>query len=130
MPGFLAPKTLTGNGKGYLAPARAPALPPDDGGSAYATHILEVFDSRAGVARANLAGMRWYVFAQVAPTPLGAPIAQGIAEATDGAGAALFDITGQTSVLPGANVTLGFTNSNGDPDQAGLISWFGTVRAL
>lgn len=24
MPGFLAPRTLTGNGKGYLAPARAP----------------------------------------------------------------------------------------------------------
>jgi len=35
MPGFLAPKTLTGSGKGYLAPARAPA----QGGSPTVTGI-------------------------------------------------------------------------------------------
>ncbi len=104
--------------------------PPDGGGTAYATHILETFESRTGIAQANLSGMRWYVFAQVAPTPLGAPIAQGIAEATDSAGVALFDITGQTAVLPNAAVTLGFTNANGDPDQADLISWFGVAKAL
>lgn len=73
--------------------------------------------------------MRWYVWAQVGAEPFSAPIAQGIAEITDSAGAALFDITGQTTVLPGAAVTLGFTNSTGDPDQQDVISWFATARA-
>lgn len=115
---------------GASGTASSGSPPPDEGGStSYATYILEEYDSRAGVARAGLTGMRWYVWAQVAPTPFGAPIAQGIAETTDSAGAALFDITGQTAVLSGALVTLGFTNSNGDPDQADLMSWFGTVRA-
>lgn len=114
---------------GASGQSSAATLPGEGGGTAYATYILEEFTSRAGAARAGLTGMRWYVWAQVAPAPLGAPIAQGIAETTDGAGAALYDITGQTSVLSGAAVTLGFTNSNGDPAQADLISWFGTVRA-
>lgn len=97
--------------------------------AAYATSIAETFESASGALRTNLTGMRWYVWAEVAPTLLGAPIAQGIAETTDGAGVSLIDITGQTSVAPGAAVTLGFTNSNGDPAQANLISWFGTVVA-
>lgn len=105
--------------------------PPIDGGSTlYATYILELFYTRAALPRAGLSGMHWYVFAQVGSVSFGAPIAQGIAEITDSVGGALIDITGQTSVLPGAAVTLAFTNANGDPDQADLISWFGTVRAL
>lgn len=108
----------------------AAATPSDGGEIAYATHIFERFESRLEVAQANLVGMHYYVFAQVGSSPFGAPIAQGLFETTDSSGYALIDITGQTSVLPGAPVTLAFTNSNGDPDQLDVISWFAVVRAL
>ncbi len=105
------------------------SAPPDQGGTTYATQVSITFESRTGALRANLTGMKWYVWAQVGSTPLEAPIAQGVAESTDSAGVALLDITGQTSVLPGAPVLVGFTNQNGDPAQAGLISWFGVATA-
>lgn len=106
------------------------ALPDDGGGFSYATHIFERFIFPEGIAQANLTNMHWYVFNAVGSQPFGSPLAQGILESTDGDGFCLIDITGQTSVLPGALVTLAYTNSSGDPDQANLISWFGTVRAL
>ena len=123
---YLAPDTIGGGA--YLAPDEPPA---GSGGATptFASYISETFESVGGAPRANLTGMRWYVWAQVAPTPLGAPIAQGAAETTDGAGVGLIDISGQTSVAPGAIVTLGFTNANGDPAQADLMSWFGAVVA-
>jgi hypothetical protein len=108
----------------------AATAPADGGGAAFATHIFEQFESRLGVPQANLVGMHWYVFAAVGAAAFGAPIAQGVFETTDAAGYILLDITGQTAVLPGAPVTLFYTNANGDPDQLDLITWGGTVRAL
>lgn len=100
-----------------------------DAGTTYATYVEETFVDLTGVARANLTGMRWYVWAETGTTPLGAPIAQGNVETTDANGLCHFDISGQTSAMPGAPVRLGFTNDSGDPGQAGLSSWFGTVLA-
>lgn len=125
MPALLYRSAKSGAALVYRSSAYSGGVP----APAYATYINETFESVAGAPRANLSGMRWYVWAQVAPAPLGAPIAQGVAETTDGAGVSLIDISGQTSVAPGAIVTLGFTNSNGDPAQADLMSWFGAVVA-
>lgn len=123
---YLAPDTI--GGAPYLAPDEPPtSLPGAGGGTSYATYILETFESRGDIPWANLTGMRWYVFAEVWPTPLGAPIAQGSVESTDGSGACLFDITGQISLLPGARATLAYSNTTGDPEQADLMSFFGTV---
>lgn len=101
----------------------------DAASGTYATYVEETFVDSTGALRANLTGMRWYVWAETGTTPLGAPIGQGNVETTDANGLCHFDISGQTSVMPGAPVRLGFTNDSGDPGQAGLLSWFGTVLA-
>jgi hypothetical protein len=93
----------------------------------YATYVQEVFESRAGVPWANLTGMRWYFFDQVWPAPLLAPVAQGAVETTDGVAVGYFDIAGLTSLLPGQKGTLAYSNTNGDPDQADLMSVFTPV---
>lgn len=118
---FLHPATIGGNT--YLAPM----APPISSGTAKATYIQETFESPAGIPWANLANMRWYFFDQVWPMPLGAPVAQGDVETTDGVAVDVFDIAGKTSLLPGQVGTLGYTNTNGDPDQADLISCFSPV---
>lgn len=92
-----------------------------------ATYISETFESRAGIPWTNLSGMRWYFFDQVWPAPLGAPVAQGSVETTDGAAVGYFDIAGLTKLMPGQIGTLAYSNTNGDPDQADLISTFTAV---
>lgn len=106
------------NGSSFTTPT------PADTGTAKATYVQEIFESRAGIPWANLNGMRWYFFDQVWPTPLRAPVAQGSLETTDGAAIDVFDIAGFTSLLPGQVGTLAYTNTNGDPDQSDLISIF------
>lgn len=95
--------------------------------SGTATYISETFESRAGIPWANLSGMRWYFFDQVWPAPLQAPVAQGSVETTDGTAVGYFDIAGLTTLMPGQVGTLAYTNTNGDPDQADLISTFTAV---
>jgi hypothetical protein len=96
-------------------------------GAARATYIQETYESRSGLPWANLSGMRWYFFDQVWPAPLKAPVAQGAVETTDGAAVGYFDIAGLTTLLPGQVGTLAYSNTNGDPDQADLMSVFGPV---
>lgn len=96
-------------------------------GSTKATYIQETFESPAGIPWTNLANMRWYFFDQVWPAPLGAPVAQGAIETTDGVAVGLFDIAGLTSLAPGQIGTLAYSNTNGDPDQADLMSLFSPV---
>lgn len=120
---FFHPEKI--GGAYYFAP---PTVPTGDTTlPAKATYIQETFESPAGIPWANLANMRWYFFDQVWPTPLGAPVAQGDVETTDGVAVDVFDIAGKTSLFPGQVGTLGYTNTNGDPDQADLISWFSPV---
>lgn len=92
-----------------------------------ATYVQETFESPQGLPWTNLAGMRWYFFDQVWPAPLGAPVAQGSLETTDGNAVGYFDLTGLTSLSPGQVGTLGYSNTNGDPDQADLVSFFAPV---
>jgi hypothetical protein len=103
------------------------AAAPPESGVTLATYIYETFASRAAIPWANLSGMRWYFFDQAPPAALGAPVAQGALETTDSSGACLFDIAGLTSLTPGQIGTLAFTNSNGNPEQTDLISWFSPV---
>lgn len=92
-----------------------------------ATYVQETFESRAGLPWTNLSGMRWYFFDQVWPVPLLAPVAQGAVETTDGVAVGFFDIAGLTSLRPGDVGTLAYSNTNGDPDQADLMSVFTPV---
>ncbi|MDQ2822971.1 MAG: hypothetical protein M3Y65_21760 [Pseudomonadota bacterium] len=92
-----------------------------------ATYIRETFESRAGIPWTNLSGMRWYFFDQVWPASLQAPVAQGAVETTDSAAVGYFDIAGLTTLAPGQVGTLAYSNTNGDPDQADLMSSFTPV---
>jgi len=77
-----------------------------------ATSVTVTFESRAGVLRASLAGMKWAFFDQASPGAFTAPVAQGVVETTDGSGVMAISIIG-TSLAPGATGWLIVSNSDG-----------------
>lgn len=76
-----------------------------------ATTVTITLQSRAGVNRSNLTGLKWAFFDQM-PGSFTAPVVQGAVETTDASGVLVLNITG-TTLLPSAVGWLTITNSNG-----------------
>lgn len=89
-------------------------------------NVTLTFKDRAGVARANLTGMKWAFFDQSTPNTLSSPTAKGILGATNAAGATVLNVLG-TSLSAGQTGWLIFSNSDGTATQSNLISFAGPV---
>lgn len=92
-------------------------------GPTAATSVTLTLTTDGTTPAASLSGLKWAFFDEALPSTFTAPVAQGSAEATDGSGVLVLDITG-SSLNAGDTGWLIVTNSDGTTTQGAAARAF------